>query len=369
MQNDKRIFLSPPWVGAEERRAIKAAFESGYVAPCGPQVDAFEAAIAKQAGRKYAVAVSSGTAALDLLMAHLGVDAKWTVIAPTLTFIATVGPAYHRGAKLVFVDCDETSTIDCDFLELALDRVKDPAHTLVIGVDLYGKTCNYTRLNDLCSRAGVRLIIDSAEAVGSTFEGRPAGSVGLAAIYSFNGNKIITTSGGGAILTDSEELANHCRKLAQQSREPVEWYEHREVGYNYRLSNLLASVGLAQLEKLPQILKRRARNNAFYARFLKNHLLPTENHWLNVAIFNCPLNTKEIAKCLSAANIETRPVWKPLHMQPVFKDVPVLGGPAAEVFFHHGLCLPSGSGLTSNDYSRITQAFLRFANQENSDLE
>ncbi len=358
MQSDKRIYLSPPWVGTEERKAIKAAFESGYIAPCGPQVDAFEAAIAKQAGRKYAVAVSSGTAALDLLMAHLGVDENWTVIAPTLTFIATVGPAYHRGAKLIFVDCDESGTIDCSFLKLALASVEDRARTLVIGVDLYGKTCNYTRLSELCTQAKVTLIMDSAEAVGSTFEGRPAGSVGLAAVYSFNGNKIITTSGGGAILTDSQELADHCRKLSQQSREPVAWYEHREVGYNYRLSNLLAAVGLAQLEKLPQILKRRARNAAFYESFLKDRIFPTENHWMNVAVFDHPDDVKVIAECMEAANIETRPVWKPLHMQPVFKDVPFCGGKAAEVFFRHGLCLPSGTGLYTHDYSRITQAFL-----------
>lgn len=352
---NKRIFISPPWVGAAERAAIKSAFASGYVAPCGPQVDAFEAALARQAGRRYAVAVSSGTAALDLIMAHLGVDSSWTVIAPTLTFIATVGPAWHRGAKLVFVDSDASGTLDCALLAQALAAITDPARTLVIGVDLYGKTCDYDQISRLCHRAGVKLIMDSAEAVGATYKGRPAGSVGLAAVYSFNGNKIITTSGGGAVLTDSKPLAEHIRKLAQQSREPVIWYEHREVGYNYRLSNLLAALGLAQLAKLPRILSKRAANAAFYARFFEGGLLPSENHWLSVALLDTPQEAKTLGEKFAKANIEVRPVWKPLHLQPVFKGVPIYGGEVAEEFFRRGICLPSGSGLTAHDFARIAR--------------
>ena len=348
-----RIFLSPPWVGQEERDAVQAAFDSGYVAPCGPQVEAFEQALARQAGRRFGMAVSSGTAALDLIFAHLGVDETWTVIAPTLTFIATVGPAWHRGAKLVFVDSDATGTVDCALLEQALAKAKDPAHTLVIGVDLYGVCCDYERIGRLCKRAGATFVLDSAEAVGATRGGRPAGSAGFAAIYSFNGNKIVTTSGGGAILTDSKALADHARKLAQQSREPVPWYEHKEVGYNYRLSNLLAAVGLAQLGKLPRILAKRAENAAFYARYLPGRLLPTGNHWLSVALFDSPETAQELGARFAAANIETRPVWKPLHLQPVFAHVPVYGGEVAESFFRRGLCLPSGTGLTARDRARI----------------
>lgn len=353
MTKTKRLYLSPPWIGVEERRAVKAAFDSGYVAPCGPQVDAFEAALAKQAHRKYAVAVSSGTAALDLLMAHLGVDANWTVIAPTLTFIATVGPAWHRGAKLVFVDSDETGSMDCALLERALKDIEEPARTLVIGVDLYGICCDYDKISGLCRRANVKLIMDSAEAVGATYKKRPAGSAAIAAVYSFNGNKIITTSGGGAILTDSKVLAEHVKKLAQQSREPVAWYEHREVGYNYRLSNLLAALGLSQLAKLPRILEKRAQTAAFYAKLLPGRILSGGNHWLSVALLDTPGEAKRLSERFAAANIESRPVWKPLHLQPVFAGVKVYGGEVAEAFYRRGICLPSGTGLTQGDYKRI----------------
>ena len=287
MKGRPRLFLSPPWVGPEERRAVERAFDSGYVAPCGPLVDAFERELAKLSGRKYAVAVSSGTAALDLLMAHLGVDASWTVVAPTLTFVATVGPAHHRGARLVFVDSDATGNVDLALLERALSDLKG-GRVLVLGVDLYGRCCDYRAIGRLCRRYGAVYVSDSAEAVGAKTErGEPAGSAGLAAVYSFNGNKIVTTSGGGAVVTDSKRLADHVRKLAQQSRETCVWYEHREVGYNYRLSNLLAGVGLAQLAKLPAILEARRRNHDFY-RGLGLDCLPagTGNCWLTVALLS-----------------------------------------------------------------------------------
>ena len=203
---NSRIFLSPPFVVAAERAAVARAFDSGYVAPCGPQVDEFERRLAKLAGRKYAVAVSSGTAAIDLLMAELGVDETWTVVAPTLTFIATVGPAFHRGAKLVFVDSDATGNIDVSLLEKALGSLR-AKKALVVGVDLYGNCCDYGAIVKLCRKFGAVFVTDAAEAVGAMREGRPAGSAGLAGVYSFNGNKIVTTSGGGAIVTDDRGLA------------------------------------------------------------------------------------------------------------------------------------------------------------------
>jgi len=369
---NKRIFLSPPFVGVAERAAVRGAFDSGYVAPCGPQVDEFERRLAKLAGRKYAVAVSSGTAAIDLLMAELGVDEAWTVVAPTLTFIATVGPAFHRGAKLVFVDSDATGNIDVDLLEQALMSLRTKhqrrsrestsgvvakaPRALVIGVDLYGNCCNYGVIAKLCCKFGAVFVADAAEAVGATRDGRPAGSVGFAGVYSFNGNKIVTTSGGGAIVTDDRGLAERARKRAQQSREKCAWYEHREVGYNYRLSNILAAIGLAQIDRLPSILKKRRANYDWYARNFKGDLLsptPGANHWLTVAVLSSRRERDKLLHRFEAANIEARPVWKPLHLQPVFAKCRVFGGEVAVALFERGVCLPSGTGLKSGDFAQI----------------
>jgi len=356
MSNTKsRIFLSPPFVGAAERAAVARAFDSGYVAPCGPQVDEFERMLAKLAGRKYAVAVSSGTAAIDLLMAELGVDETWTVFAPTLTFIATVGPAFHRGAKLVFVDSDATGNIDVSLLEKALGSLR-AKKALVVSVDLYGNCCDYGAIAKLCRKFGAVFVTDAAEAVGAMREGRPAGSAGLAGVYSFNGNKIITTSGGGAIVTDDRGLAERARKRAQQSREKCVWYEHKEVGYNYRLSNILAALGLAQLGRLPAILRKREANFKWYAKNWKGDLLaptPGANHWLTVALLASRCERDRLLHRFAAADIEARPVWKPLHLQPVFAKCRVFGGEVAEALFERGVCLPSGTGLKSGDFARI----------------
>ena len=358
---NKRIFLSPPFVGAAERAAAKRAFDSGYVAPCGPQVDEFERRLAKLAGRKYAVAVSSGTAAIDLLMAELGVDETWTVFAPTLTSIATVGPAFHRGAKLVFVDSDATGNIDVSLLEEALESLGSSHKKLVIGVDLYGNCCDYGAIAKLCRKFGAVFVTDAAEAVGATRNGRPAGSVGLAGVYSFNGNKIVTTSGGGAIVTDDRGIADRARKRAQQSREKCVWYEHREVGYNYRLSNILAAIGLAQLDRLPAILKKREANYDWYERNFKGDLLSPSlgaNHWLTVAVLSSRRERDKLLRRFEEADIEARPVWKPLHLQPVFAKCRVFGGEVAEALFERGVCLPSGTGLKSCDFARIADCLV-----------
>ena len=330
---NKRIFLSPPFVGAAERAAVRAAFDSGYVAPCGPQVDEFERRLTKLAGRKYAVAVSSGTAAIDLLMAELGVDEKWTVVAPTLTFVATVGPAFHRGAKLVFVDSDATGNIDVSLLEEALEslRVKlrssrgratlsDSKSTLkdskilVVGVDLYGDCCDYGAIAKLCRKFGA------------------------------------------VFVTDDRGLAERAKKRSQQSREKCAWYEHKEVGYNYRLSNILAAIGLAQLDRLPAILKKRKANYDWYARNFTGDLLaptPGANHWLTVAVLSSCRARDKLLRRFEAADIEARPVWKPLHLQPIFAKCRVFGGEVAEALFERGVCLPSGTGLKSGDFARI----------------
>ena len=392
-----RIFLSPPSVGTAERTAVKRAFDSGYVAPCGPQVDEFERRLAVLSGRRYAVAVSSGTAAIDLLMDELGVDESWTVVAPTLTFIATVGPAFHRGAKLVFVDCDSTGNIDIDLLEQALGAIKvdlasdradastvasqtltichalkDSNQTLkypnsplkghkllVVGVDLYGTCCDYGAISRLSRKYGAVFIDDAAEAVGATWNGKPAGSAGLAGVYSFNGNKIVTTSGGGAIVTDNRGVAERAKKRSQQSREKCAWYEHREVGYNYRLSNLLGSLGIAQLDRLPEILEKRRANFEWYLKHFKGDvLIPPEgaNHWLTIGLLPSGRERDALSRRFESANIESRPVWKPMHLQPVFRGCRVFGGEVAEALFERGICLPSGTDLKSADFRRIAGA-------------
>lgn len=356
----KRIWLSPPWTGAEEREEISRAFDTGYIAPCGPKVDEFERMLASLAGRDCAVAVSSGTAALDLLAAHFGVDASWTVVAPTLTFIATVAPFFHRGAELVFVDSDATGNVDLALLGGALrDASREtPGKTLFVGVDLYGRCCDWDAVGKLCAEHGVLFVGDSAEAVGAAFGSRPAGSEGAAAVFSFNGNKIVTTSGGGAVLTDDAELAAHVRSLSQQSREPVAWYEHREAGYNCRMSGILAALGIAQLRKLPEILRRRRANRDFYASIEGLELLPPvegENCWLTVALMPDAASRDALIAALAAADVESRPVWKPMHLQPVFAHCRVAGGDVARGLFERGVCLPSGSGMDDADRARIRE--------------
>ncbi len=337
---------------------MKAAFDSRYVAPCGPMVDEFERRLAALSGRRFAVATASGTAALDLAMAEYGVDASWTVVAPTLTFIATVGPAWHRGARIVFVDSDATGDIDMSLLEKALAAHAAPsARLMVVTVDLYGRCCDYARVAKLCREYGAVFVCDAAEAVGAERGGFPAGGAGEIGIYSFNGNKIVTTSGGGALLTDDEGVAARARKRSQQSREPFPWYQHEEIGYNYRMSNILAAVGLAQLGKLRGFIGRRREIKAAYAaRFEMLPPVEGENNWLAVALFRDEARRDAVLAALSAANIEARPVWKPLHLQPVFKGCEVVGGEVAEGLFRRGVCLPTGSGMSDADVDRVVAA-------------
>lgn len=360
MNVQDRIYLSPPWTDKEERSAVEKAFDSGYIAPCGPQVDEFERRLADLTGRKYAVALSSGSAALDLLMEEYKVDSSWVVFAPTLTFIATVSSAFRRGTELVFVDSDMTGCIDVAVLETALEKEREahPAKKfMIISVDLYGKPCDAAAISTLARKYEAVYISDSAEAVGATREGVSAAKAGVAAVLSFNGNKIVTTSGGGAIVTDLKGLAERAKKRSQQAREAAVHYEHKETGYNYRLSNLLASLGLAQLDKLPTILKKRAEIKAFYRKnlaFAEPLAEEGENNWLSVFLASDKAKRDKIIEALKDANIESRPVWKPMHLQPVFEGkAKVYEGKIAEMLFERGVCLPSGTGLNERQLTRI----------------
>ena len=362
-----RIYLSPPHLGGRELELVKDAIESNWIAPLGPHVDAFERELAAAVGSPHALALSSGTAALHLALIVAGIGAGDRVLIATLTFAATANAVAYVGAEPVFVDCDQTWTIDPALVaaELASGRAAGRPYRAVIAVDLYGQACAYDRLGPICAEHGALLIQDAAEALGSTWRGRPVGGQAPLSVFSFNGNKIITTSGGGMLAgVDPAQIA-HARKLSTQAREPAPHYEHAEIGFNYRMSNLLAAVGRAQLEVLPARVAARRAVNARYRAALADRpgvtfLEPAPgcepNAWLTCLVIDPALAGTEretIRQALEAADIEARPVWKPMHLQPVFAGRRVVGGAVAARLFEHGLCLPSGSSLTEADQQRV----------------
>jgi dTDP-4-amino-4,6-dideoxygalactose transaminase len=363
-----RIYLSPPDVGEEERELLLDAFDSGWIAPLGPHVDAFERELAAYTGREHGVALSSGTAALHLALLQAGVGPGDRVLCSTLTFVASANAIRYLGAEPVFVDATAASwNLDVELVrdELAAAAAAGSRYAAVVAVDLYGRVCDYEALEPLCSEHGVALIEDAAEALGSVRVGRPAGSFGRAGVLSFNGNKIITTSGGGMLLTDDAVAAEHARHLATQARDPAPHYEHSEVGFNYRLSNLLAAVGRAQLRGLDAKVERRRAIAARYRELLGD--LPgvafpddaadeRTNAWLTCLTIDPGLagvDREAVRRHLRRRGIEARPVWKPMHLQPVFAGHRALGGAVAEELFDRGLCLPSGSSLTSPEQEEI----------------
>ena len=346
------------------------AFDSNWIAPLGPHVDAFEDEMAARVGVEHAVALSSGTAALHLALLLLGVEAGDDVLVPTLTFVATANAAAYLGARPVLVDCDpDTWQIDPDLVaeELHTRREAGRLPAALVTVDLYGQCADYGRLVPLCEEYGVPLVEDAAEALGATYAGRPAGSFGQAAVFSFNGNKIITTGGGGMLVSGSGELAGAARNLASQAREPVAHYEHARLGFNYRLSNLLAAVGLAQLRGLDRRVARRRAINERYRAALSGlpgvRFLPVDgggepNYWLTCLLIDPEqfgTTREDVRLALEEQDIESRPTWKPLHLQPMFAGTPVVGGAAAAHIFDQGLCLPSGSSLSDPDLDRVVE--------------
>lgn len=364
----ERIFLSPPHMGGSEQRLVAEAFASNYVAPCGPMVEAFERAVAAKVDAAAAVALSSGTAAIKLALACIGVGRGDRVYCPTLTFIASVAPAVHFGATPVFIDVDpETWTLDPGLLEerLAADARAGRTPKAVISVDLYGQCCDMGRIAAACARHGVPLVADSAEALGSSRDGRPAGKGAYAAAFSFNGNKIITTSGGGMLVSDDPGVVARARYLSTQARQPVPYYQHTEAGYNDRMSNLLAAVGLGQLEVLEERVAARRRIFDGYVRrlgglpgisFMPEAPRGRSNRWLTVMQIDraaAGVSPETLRLALEAENIESRPVWKPMHLQPVFEGCEVAGGEVAARLFENGLCLPSGTALRESDLDRI----------------
>lgn len=364
----RRIYLSPPHMSGLEWKFLEEAFESGWIAPLGPQVEAFEEEFAAKVGAKYALALSAGTAAIHLALIHLGVGPGDEVFVSTLTFAASANPIVYQGARPVFIDSERTSwNMDPALLEDALRR-RAKAGKLpkaVIVVHLYGQSANMDAIMEICQRYHVPVVEDAAEALGATYKGRSPGTLGVAGIFSFNGNKIITTSGGGMLVSDDAAFIAHARKLATQAREPAPHYEHQEIGYNYRMSNLLAAVGRGQLRVLEDRVRRKREIFAAYRRALQNipglEFMPEApwgraSRWLTVITINPDdfgSTREDVRLALEAENIEARPVWKPMHLQPVYRDCEVVGGAVAEDLFARGLCLPSGTQMSAADIRRV----------------
>lgn len=358
-----KIWLSPPDVSENDLEAIIAAFRSGWVAPAGPELAAFEAELAEASGRDFAVALSSGTAALHLALIALGIGRGHRVGVQSLTFAASANAVAYVGAQPVFIDSEmESWNLSPEYVDLALATQRLDA---VIAVDLYGQPANYSLLSSICEAHGVPLISDAAESLGATHAGRRAGSFGAVAALSFNGNKIITTSGGGALVTDDERMAGHARKLATQAREPVVHYEHTEIGFNYRMSNLLAALGRSQLSDLGRRVERRRDHHRFYqetigtidgVEFMPEPETNRSTFWLSALTIDpdvTGVDREAVRSTLDAENIEARPVWKPMHLQPVWERAPFVGDGVSDRIFEHGLCLPSGSSLDDEDRERI----------------
>ena len=369
------ILLSPPDVGELEQQAVLAAMQSGWVAPAGPDLDAFEREVAERVGVAHAVGLASGTSALHLALVSWGVGPGDVVPVSTFTFAATVNAIRYVGATPYFVDCDEQSgNMSPALLERALTglQAQGARVPVVVPVDMLGKCVDYTAISDITSNAGARLLCDAAESFGATREGKPAGAWGDASVISFNGNKIMTTSGGGMLLTNDQRLADHVRKLSTQAREPVAHYEHTEVGYNYRLSNLLAALGRAQLSRLDDMIaRRRAWRERYRALFAANagvRILGGEddsedNCWLTAIIVDPDrggFTAQELGAHLGAARIESRPVWKPMHLQPVCAGFDGEIDGTSERLFDQGLTLPSGSALTDAQFERIENTITGF---------
>jgi dTDP-4-amino-4,6-dideoxygalactose transaminase len=365
-----RVFLSPPDVGALEEAYVVAALRSGWVAPAGPDLDAFECEMAERAGTAHAVAVSSGSAALHLALLGLGVGPGQVVVVPTLTFAATANAVVYTGAEPVFVDCESsTGNIDVELVERLLTRLRAEGRRVgaIMPVDLFGACADYTSLARVTEAMGVPIVEDAAEALGATHHGLPAGSFGRVGVFSFNGNKILTTSGGGMLVSDDAELLRTCRYLATQARQPFEHYEHIDIGYNYRLSNLLAAIGRAQLRRLDAMMARRRQLREGYGKLFAHtdgaRLLADDdlgsNCWLTTVIVD-PVRTgwtaAQLRAHLSALDIESRPVWKPMHLQPVFAGARSVLTGAAEHLFDDGLALPSGSALNEAQVQRVFDA-------------
>lgn len=380
MTNSK-IWLSSPHMGGNEQKFVKEAFDTNWIAPLGPNVNGFEDDLEKYlSNNAYVGVLSSGTAAIHLGLILLGVKSDDEVICQSMTFSASANPILYLGAVPVFVDSEIDTWNICPIaLEQAIkDRIsKGKKPKAIIAVHLYGMPYKVEEINAVATKYGVPILEDSAEALGSSYKGQKCGTFGDIGILSFNGNKIITTSGGGAIVTKSKEIKEKAVFLSTQARDNAPHYQHSEVGYNYRMSNICAGIGRGQMEVLDDHVQLRRDKHNFYVDFFENIDGVTvlnepssdyfSNHWLS-AITIHPEKTngktrEDLRLAFESENIETRPLWKPMHLQPVFENFPYYGEQVSELLFENGLCLPSGSNLTNEDKNRIKEVLEKFFNR------
>lgn len=371
---NSKIWLSSPHMGGQERHYVKEAFDTNWVAPLGPNVNGFEQDIASYLQEDvYVSALSSGTAAIHLALIILGVQAGDEVICQSMTFSASANPICYLGATPIFIDSEEeTWNIGPDFLEEAIkDRLqKGKKPKAIIAVHLYGMPAKMDEISAISKKYEIPIIEDAAEALGSSILDKKCGTFGDISILSFNGNKIITTSGGGALVSKNRSDAERATFLATQARDPAPHYQHSQIGYNYRMSNICAGIGRGQMEVLPERVEQRRSNFIFYKKQLKD--IPGisflhepgdffSNRWLTTVLVDNAITggvtREDIRLGLEKNNIESRPLWKPMHLQPIFKSYPYYGSEIAENLFKKGLCLPSGSNLTQNELDRILKTF------------
>lgn len=368
---EKRIYLSPPDISGNEIEYVLDAFRTNWIAPLGPNVEKFEKMVAEITGVKNAVALSSGTAAMHLALMYLGVGRGDIVFCSSLTFAASVNPVKYLGAEPVFIDSEpESWNMSHEALEHAFKHFKSIGQLpkAVITVDLYGQSADMDRILEICDYYDVPLIEDAAEALGAYYKEKSSGSFGKFGVLSFNGNKIVTTSGGGMLVSNDEAAIEKCRFWATQSREKVRHYEHKEIGYNYRLSNVLAGIGVGQLEQIDEKIRKRkeiylrykeAFNNISQIKMMNIPQWSKPNYWFSVITLDdkSPVGPDMVIDSLEAGNIESRPVWKPMHLQPVFNDCMFFShlteGSVSENLFLRGVCLPSGSGMEICGQERV----------------
>jgi dTDP-4-amino-4,6-dideoxygalactose transaminase len=368
-----KIWLSSPHIGANELKYVNEAFQSNWIAPLGPHVNAFELGLQAQTKTKHAAALSSGTSAIHLALVLLGVKAGDTVFCQSITFSATANPIRYQGATPVFIDSEsDTWNIDPLLLNVALEEAKQNGKLpkAIIPVHLYGMPAKMVEILSIANKYGVPVIEDAAEALGSNIDNKPCGSFGEFGVLSFNGNKIITTSGGGALLSENAEMIEKARFLATQARDSAPHYQHSQIGYNYRMSNVLAGIGRGQLEVLNDRVAARRNNFDRYKQYFSKynnegfeiHFQEEpegyfSNRWLTCILVdpakNNGLTREEIRLALEAENIEARPLWKPMHQQPVFTSSRSYVNGVSDNLFENGLCLPSGSNLTNEEFERI----------------